>query len=108
MQAYLSAAHLQWSLDSNPILSDEETVQYFGPIYRFGPADWCLIGNGTLWASHWRYSIGTLPPGTYEIKLLHWLDHPVIDGGDWNGDVRLDFFEGEREETVTVHVVEGP
>jgi len=107
VQSYITAAHYQWNLDGDPILPDEETAQYFGPIEPRGEPEWCLVGNGTVWGSSWRYSIGTLSPGTYEITLLHWLDHPVIDGGDWDGDGRIDLFEGEwADETVTVHVVE--
>jgi hypothetical protein len=108
VQAYITAAHYQWTLDGDPIFSGEETAQYFGPIYPLGACHWCLIGNGTGWMSSFRYSIGTLTPGTYEIRLLHRLDHPVIDGADLDGDGRLDRREGEVEYAVTVHVVEGP
>ena len=105
VRAYITAAHYQWSLGGDPILPHEETAQYFGPIHRVGAVDGCLAGDGTLWRSYWDYSIGNLSPGTYEIRLLRWLAHPVIDGGDWDGDGRIDFFEGEMgDDTITVYV----
>jgi hypothetical protein len=105
VRTYINAAHYQWSINGDPILSDEETAQYFGPIEFIGPRYWCLIGDGTAWRSYWDYSIGTLEPGTYEIGLVRWLDHPVIDGGDHDGDGRLDHFEGVMgDDSVIVHV----
>ena len=105
VQAYLTAVHPQWSLDDEPILSDEEASQYWGPIESRGEGDGCLVGRGTTWGSSWRYSIGTLAPGVYEIRLLHWLDHPVIDGGDWDGDGKIDRWAGPMsDDTVTVYV----
>ena len=107
VRAYITAAHYEWTLDGTPISLDEETAQYFGPIEAVGPSDTCVAGNGTLWASLWRYSIGTLDPGTYEISVHQWLDHPVIDGGDYDGDGRMDRFGDQASEgTVTVTVQE--
>ena len=109
VQAYITAAHYEWTLDGAPIFLDEETAQYFGPIEPMGPSDTCVAGNGTLWASFWRYPMGTLDAGTHEISVHQWLDHPVIDGGDYDGDGRLDRFTDQAwDGTVTVHVVVEP
>ena len=107
VEAYITAAHYEWYLDGVPIFLGEGTAQYFEPIEVIGPVDWCVAGNGTMWGSFWRYSIGPLAAGTYEISVLQWLDHPVIDGADWDGDGRLDRHgDTPWEGTVTVSVVE--
>lgn len=105
VNAWINASYYQWYLDDQPILSAEEAFNYWGAIEPRGPNPYCLIGTGNIWGSSWRYSIGSLPVGTYEISLIYGTNHKILDGGDYDGDGRLDFFEGQREEAVIVHVV---
>jgi hypothetical protein len=105
VNAWINASYYQWYMDSIPILSADEALDYWGPIEPRGPYPYCLIGTGNIWGSSWRYSIGSLSAGTYVISLTYGANHKIIDGGDYDGDGRLDFFEGQREEAVIVHVV---
>ena len=105
VKAWVNAAFYQWYIDGSPILSAAEAPNYWGPIEPRGQNEYCLIGNGNLWASSWRYSIGSLPAGDYVISLIYGTNHKMIDGGDYDGDGHLDFL-GYWEHSVTVHVAE--
>ena len=106
VKAWINASYYQWYMDSTPILPEEDAFNYWGPIEPRGSSPSCIIGTGNIWGSSWRYSIGSLTAGTYVISLTYGSDHKMIDGGDYDGDGHLDFFEGEREKAVIVHVVE--
>ena len=103
VKAWINAAYYQWYI--NDILSAEQALNYWGPIESRGPNSACLIGAGNLWAASWRYSIGSLPAGDYEISLIYGTNHKMIDGSDYDGDGKLDFL-GYWEHSITVHVVE--
>jgi len=105
VKAYINASTYEWYLDNLPISIAGGQDNYWGPIEFSGSSPTCLAGPGTAWVSHWRYSIGSLPAGTYVISLTTVTSHKIIDGGDYDGDGKLDFYEGGSSE-VTVHVVE--
>lgn len=103
--AWIHAADYHWSMDSTPILSAKQAANYWGPVESRGPNSACLIGAGNLWAASWRYSIGSLSAGDYEISLIYGTDHKMTDGGDSDGDGQLDFYQ-QLETNVTIHVIE--
>lgn len=105
VNAWIHEADYHWYMDGSPILSAEQAANYWRPIEQreLNPA--CLIGKGNLWTASWRYSIGSLPAGDYEISLIYGTDHKMTDGGDSDGDGQLDFYR-HLEESVTIHVVE--
>jgi len=103
--AWLHAADYHWYMDGNPILSSKQAANYWSPVESRGPNPACLIGTGELWAASWSYSIGSLSVGDYEISLIYGTDHKMTDGGDSDGDGKLDFYQ-HLEANVTIHVIE--
>jgi hypothetical protein len=105
VQAWTGVADYYWSMDGDLILSPKEAKAYWGPVESRGPNPYCLIGAGNLWASSWRYSIGSLPVGDYEINLTYGPNHKMTDGADSDEDGKLDFYS-HLEASVIVHVLE--
>ena len=57
--------------------------------------------------AYWRYPLGVLDLGTYEIHYRGWLVRRITDGYDANYDGELDYYEGERtNRTITITIVE--
>ena len=51
------------------------------------------------------FELSPLEPGIYEVYVHYWLDSPMIDGGDWDGDGKMDKLNGTLvESTVTIFV----
>jgi hypothetical protein len=109
VKAWINASNYYWYLDDESILPAEDVNNYWGPITGpiepEGPST-CIAGPGTGWVSYWTYSIGSLPVGTYEVKLTIDTDHKFLDGGDYDGDGKIDFFVDGWNASVIVHVVE--
>ena len=110
VRTYLSAMHHEIRVDDVVISIADGKDQYWGPITENPDANLapCIAGNKrTGWSAHWRYPLGTLTPGEHEVYFYHWLDHPVIDGGDYDGDGKVDIFNGLiQERTITIIVSE--
>ncbi len=102
--AFAKTVQVQWYLNGSSILPENEGIKYWGPVENRGPESQCLIGNGDLWGSSWRYSLGHLSVGVYQVSMTWKLDHQLLDGGDWNGDGHLEFFQGEVTDTITIYV----
>ena len=111
-QAIHSSAGLGWAMNDVTLFSSQKEVkQYWGsPIPTDIGEESCIAGDGRqVWWMHWRYSLGYLEPGDYEIRLHYWLARPTIDGGDYDGDGRPDIFVGSLvDNTITVHVEDPP
>lgn len=105
VKAWINASSYEWYLDGNPIPIAGDQDSYWGPIELSGFAPNCIAGPGTSWRSSWRYPIGSLPAGTYTIRLTALIDHKIIDGADYDGDGKPDFYEGGSYKVI-VHVVE--
>jgi hypothetical protein len=107
VRAFIRGAALHWEINGEPIFSyDLEAQKYWGSITVSGTSDLCVVGDGTVWRSDWRYPYGTLEPGDYSIFLEGSVRHRLIDGGDYDGDGKPDRFIGVYTTyAVTVHVI---
>jgi hypothetical protein len=110
VQSFFSAVHLDWSLtlgDTQYIDPLQEMDEYWGPIEQDAsfPTSACQMKTEAMWLSYWRYPLGQLGPGDYELHLHYWLDHPVIDGIDNDEDGKLDRYQGTlKDVTIIIHV----
>ena len=110
VDAYLTTVHTELSIDGGPIYSADRTDQYWGPIEfsadEEGAPQYCIAGNKKgMWSAHWDYPLGVLGIGEYEVYFNHWMDHPVLDGGDYDGDGHPDkpaVYNRERTFTIIV------
>jgi hypothetical protein len=112
VQAYLSAVYTGLSIDDGALYIADGRDQYWGSITKMPDGYWvstCIAGNQkTSSAVYWEYPLGNLTPGEeYEVYYYQWLDHRIIDGADYNGDGRLDSWEGLiSQRTFTIIVSE--
>ena len=90
--AYITGSHTDVTLDGEPLLSPEQIDRLWGPVTVQRTDDACLIGD-TIYISHWYYEL-TLEPRAvpYVLHTEFFLDHPLRDGGDWDGDGKMDLF----------------
>jgi len=114
VQDYLTAVNMTFTLDGESLFgSNTESNQYWGAISEMPapPAAEACIGKTPeiLWRAGWEYSYGQLPAGDYTVYFAHQVDHPVIDGGDYDGDGSPDMFLGTlNEKEFTIHVEDPP
>lgn len=110
VRQYQSAAHYELELDGQPLITPGKNNQYYTSIEPFdGTFSYeCLIPPHERQRSitDWRYPLGTLTPGTYEIYFRLWFDHRVNDGYDLDGDGKLDVYEGTLQERTKTLIVE--
>jgi hypothetical protein len=113
VQNFLTATNLSWSLNGEGLnLSGEDTNEYWSHLFTVPPVDTSSACMGApleeIWSTAWNYPIGQLPPGEYTVNFSWWLDHPVTDVADYDGDGHPDLIEGPIIElvTTTIHVEE--
>jgi hypothetical protein len=91
---------------------DDGIEQYWSPIEKapFGEyGQYCIGHPDHLWGSSWRYSLGTLPLGEHELYSILWLEHPITDVADYDGDGIVDVFRGSfGERTKIINVIPPP
>lgn len=107
VRAYIQGSETVVTLDGALLLSPEQIDQLWGPIVVDEPNEACLMGDA-IYIAHWYYELPYLPPSPdpYVIHTQFFLDHPLIDGGDWDGDGKPDRFAGlfhETENTLLVY-----
>lgn len=113
VQSYIKASNYELALDGVPLLTPEQVNELWGPMGPFVPAppyeDACP-GKAKPMRASWRYPLTGLGPGVYELHSLIWTDHPLIDGGDYDGDGRPDLFwpEDLYRDTLNTIIVVGP
>lgn len=108
IEAFLMAIEEQeYTLDGHLLWGTQETSQYWGPIEE----EWvpqiesCMGHPSTGYRTYWEHELD-LDPGEHELHLSLWLRHPIIDGGDWDGDGHPDWFSGHlHDATVKIHVI---
>ena len=73
--------------------------EYWGPVEPIdgGPTIDCVMASRGLWRSYWNYSLGELPVGEYDVHWLFVSDHPLPDGGDYDGDGHPDLLDAYME-----------
>jgi hypothetical protein len=108
---YLSAVYTELWINGELVSMANGHDQYWGAITPAPDADWsssCIAGNQTTWSTvDWRYPLGYLTPGQeYVVHFYYRFDHPIVDGGDYDGDGRLDHFEGLFNDRTFTIVVE--
>lgn len=111
VRAFISAINFEVTLNDAPLLSPEEVDGLWGTIDIYDePPDFAedCVGQGRPAHGQWRYVLDDLPSGTYEVHTSWWMDHLVIDGGDYDGDGKPDQFTPENfyGETVNTIIVE--
>lgn len=110
VKLYLSAVHTELTIDGELVSTADGKDIYWGAISNVPDADWsaCIAGNQhTASTVDWRYPLGVLPPGEYVIHFYYWLERPIIDGGDYDGDGHMDWIGGVlKDRTFTIVVLE--
>jgi hypothetical protein len=106
VQDFLSATNIHWSLAGGAInLSGEDTKTYWDRPYTTPATDPFGVCMGArikeAWSTQWRYPIGQLPAGVYTVDFFWWVDHPVTDVADYNGDGHPDLFDGTVSDVET-------
>ena len=98
VQAYIKASNYELALDDVLLLTPEQVDELWGPPEPFVPdppyEDVCP-GKTRPMRARWRHPLSGLAPGSYQLHSLIWTDHPLIDGGDYDGDGRPDLFQPE-------------
>jgi hypothetical protein len=66
----------------------------------------CVMRVEQGWQTEWFYSLGILEAGKYEGYFSYTMTHQLPDGGDYDGDGKIDLFSGVVKEvelfTITV------
>lgn len=109
VQAYLTGENIVLGIDGKPHYIADGKDQYWGAIVSAEnevAQQYCVAGDKiNLWSAHWDYPLGMLETGEHTVYYHHWLNHAVMDGGDYNGDGQMDnprLFEIERTITIVV------
>ena len=109
IQAFRSATHISWTLEKagEVVNNDEATRQFWGSIHPITPQPDICLGNTpeSILAISWDYPLGQLEAGDYSLHFVWWLDHPVTDLGDTDGNGRPDFYYGLFQDVeLSIHV----
>jgi hypothetical protein len=110
--AFTVASNWLMTLDGEQLLTTDDVDELWGPIQIFDPppdfTEDCVGKGRPAWAE-WRYVLSGLEVGTYELHTRVRLDHPVVDGADYDGDGRPDQQTPEgfiRDSEITITVIE--
>ena len=110
IKTFLNANDLSFSMDGSPLFSSSaEASQYWGPVQQTpapASAEACLGRTPeTIWATYWMYTYGTLNAGDHMLHFTMSVDHPVLDGADYDGNGAPDIFSGTLQDLdLTIHV----
>ena len=95
VRAYIKASNYELALNGAPLLTPEQVDELWGPMEPLDPAppdENVCPGKTKPMRARWRYPLTDLVPGEYVLHTLIWVDHPLIDGGDYDGDGKPDLF----------------
>lgn len=110
VRVYISASSFELTLDGQPFLGPEDVDKLWGAIeiYDTPPqfAESCM-GKGRPAFAFWQYVLDALEPGVYELGSRLWIDHPLVDGSDLDGDGKIDVITPDAfyEETVNTIII---
>ena len=104
-------AATRYMYDNDVPIDDIETWDWSpiekGTIDPNGKAN-CVVGDGVhLWSSTWYSPELTFETGTHVIHFYYVLSHQLVDGGDYNGDGKIDKIDGVTGENTFTIIVEG-
>jgi hypothetical protein len=68
------------------------------------PEGYCRGGQEIHFAT-WRYPLTDLPPGEYVLHSNGWIDHPMTDGTDYDGDGTPDVLRPEDVGGETINYI---
>jgi hypothetical protein len=110
LRAFTRASNFELKLlqDGLPIrvVTPEDIDDLWDPIQLFDlPGPGCRPGHKPA-HTRWQYVLSGLPPGEYELRFRAWLDHPVTDGIDYDGDGAPDVIHPEDFGGQTVNYIE--
>jgi hypothetical protein len=112
VRMFVNAVNFEVTLDDTIILTPEDVDDLWGKVTRYDPQpDWPeCVGGGPRAYAEWRSELPMLEPGSYELRTRWWLEHPIIDGGDYDGDGRPDQSrpgDWGNDSLITIHVSDG-
>ena len=95
-QAWTKQNKISLWVNGEPVFSSPKEAQVF-----WGEPESFLLPDGSScvndvdsgWRVYWEYSLGELAEGTYIIHYEENVDHPFLDGGDYDGDGQPDINE---------------
>lgn len=89
-------------------LTPEDIGELWGEIniYEDPPpfAETCMGKGRPAWAE-WRYTLTELEPGSYTLHTQWWLDHPLVDGADNDGDGKIDIFTPDIFDYSSLNII---
>jgi hypothetical protein len=107
VHAFVNASNLEVALDGVVILSPQDMEELWSPVMGYDPpVQWpeCLA-KGPPSKALIEYVLSGLEPGTYMLYASFWLNHPVVDGGDWDGDGKIDRYTPETYDGGTLNII---
>jgi len=111
------ASVLEWSIDGEAIETPADWTRAIA--VDWNPHPWAepdfsaCVSKVTArtapygyWA-FWQYPVVFDAPGDHVIRLVWSITHPMLDGGDYDGDGRPDIFglDWGSDDSITIHVV---
>ena len=86
-------------------LTPEDVDVLWGPIELMSEPMEACVGQSRNAYSLWHYPLDELGPGEYTLASSMWIDHTLIDGGDYDEDGRPDLFRPEEYYFDTVNTI---
>ena len=111
VQAALTSIQMELYLDGVQFLGPEDgIIQFWGPIEKVpGGDEFCIVTQEYVWNTQWKYFLGKLSAGEHVVYSILWLDHPITDVADYDGDGKIDVFKDLMlERTRIINVVPPP
>ena len=103
-QAWTMQDEISLSVNGESVFSTPDEAQsYWGKVESYPINFECINGTDFGYRVYWIYSLGELEAGTYTIHYEENVDHPFLDGGDFNGDGEPDI--NERHYSIDFNII---
>lgn len=107
---HAASVSMEIQLDGQPYLTVEPPSREYwtrpAPVDATFPSA-CVMRVEQGWQTEWFYSIGKLEAGEYKGHFLYTMTHQLPDGGDYDGDGKIDLFSGVVKEVDFTIIVNG-